>query len=240
MLHRLKILPLLIVVAMLTFSVRLVDVVTGVRGLSGGAFAAAEENADHSAADNTDHTEGDAGEEQTEKAEEEGGGDDSGELVKFTDNADNAKWKDASDADIEASSVKMEMFEDLQTRRKDLEKRERMLVTREALLRAAEQELDRKYQEMAALRTEIEGLLEEQSEEEKARIESLVKVYEGMKAKDAARIFDTLDIDVLVDVMSRMSERKIAPIMAAMNPERARSVTILLAEQKSLPELPQN
>ena len=61
-----------------------------------------------------------------------------------------------------------------------------------------------------------------------------------MKPKDAARIFDTLDLDVLVSVMSQMSERKLSPILASMNPERARTITIMLAEQKQLPQLPQS
>ena len=95
-----------------------------------------------------------------------------------------------------------------------------------------------KYKELLKLRSEIEDLLGQQSEAEKARIDSLVKIYEGMKPKDAARIFDTLDLDVLVAVMSKMSERKLSPILAAMNPERARTVTIMLAEEKQLPELP--
>ena len=48
--ERVKILPLLIIVAMLAFSVRLVEVVSGVRDISGGAFAAAEQaNADDAA-----------------------------------------------------------------------------------------------------------------------------------------------------------------------------------------------
>lgn len=242
--ERLKIIPMLIVVAMLAFSVRLVDVVTGMRDLSGAALAAAEESSQSEPVHDIQAGQPEASEEVEDEAEiamkdaeEPGGVED--ETLQF-DDAESIDWKDASDSDVDVSAVKMEMFEDLQARRKNLEKRERMLVTREALLRAAEQELDRKYQEMAALRKEIESLLEQQSEEEKARIDSLVKVYEGMKAKDAARIFDTLDIDVLVNVISKMSERKIAPILAAMNPERARSVTILLAEQKSLPELPQN
>ena len=85
-----------------------------------------------------------------------------------------------------------------------------------------------------------EKLLEDQSEEEKARIASLVKIYEGMKPKEAARIFDTLDLDILVNVVSQMSERKLSPVLASMNPERARTVTIMLAEQKTLPEMPEN
>ena len=238
--ERLKIIPMLIMVAMLAFSVRLVDFVTGVRDLSGAAMAASE------SVPSEPKTETDVQEkaamtdspDMSDRMDDERSN--SEEAIEFGDDAESIEWRDASDADIGVSEVKMEMFEDLAARRKNLEKKERMLVTREALLRAAEQELERKYQEMAALRNEIEALLEEQSAEEKERIQSLVKIYEGMKAKDAARIFDTLDLDVLVNVMSRMSERKIAPILAAMNPERARSVTIMLAEQKSLPELPEN
>lgn len=146
-------------------------------------------------------------------------------------------WKDSSDNELEYSAVNMQLFEDLAKRRSELDARERDLATRAALLQAAERNLDQKYKELNDLRTEVKELLQQQSDEEDARIASLVKIYEGMKAKDAARIFDTLDMDVLLQVIGKMSERKSAPIIAAMNPERARSVTIMLAEQKALPTL---
>ena len=95
-----------------------------------------------------------------------------------------------------------------------------------------------KVDEMNRVKGDIQDLLKEQSSEEQARITSLVKVYEGMKAKDAANIFNTLDMDILIEVMGRMSERKLAPVLAEMDPERARSVTIFLAEQKKLPSMP--
>ena len=150
------------------------------------------------------------------------------------------KWRDAIDTQLDTSLQEREMMMDVRQRKKRLDKREQELATREALLKAAEKELDRKYREMAALRDDIAKLLEEQSEEEEARIESLVKIYSGMKADDAARIFNTLDLDILVDIMTRMSERKTGPILAEMNSEKARSVTIMLAEEKRLPELPEN
>jgi flagellar motility protein MotE (MotC chaperone) len=140
--------------------------------------------------------------------------------------------------DFELSPVRQELANDLVRQRERLEAMEQELMQKEALLQAAEKELDRKYQELVSLRKEIEALLEKQSQEEQERIASLVKIYEGMKAKDAANIFNTLDVDILVEVMSRMSERKSAPILASMNPERARTVTILLAEQKKLPTIP--
>lgn len=151
---------------------------------------------------------------------------------------DVSRWTDALDTDLELPELRVEMFKELITRREELDKRQRILQQREALLRAAEQELERKYEELTQLKSEIGALLEEQSAAELARIKSLVKTYEGMKAKDAARIFNTLSMDVLIEVMSQMSERKTAPIIAAMETERARQVTVLLAEQKKLPSLP--
>ena len=213
-----RLLPLLIIVSFLSFAVRLSEVVTGVSTLSGAAFA--EEKAEDRTA------QGDMKKEESEEVE-----------VVEGDKKDEPKWRDANDSSFDMMDVKFELFEDLSKRREELDGMEKKLMAREALLKAAEQELERKYQELTKLRNEIEALLERQSDEEEGRINSLVKIYEGMKPKDAARIFDTLDIDVLMSVVAKMSERKVSPIMAAMNPERVRTITIMLAEQKKLPTL---
>ncbi len=149
-----------------------------------------------------------------------------------------AQWKDSGDLEDDYSDVKIEMFADLSKRRKDLESKEKELVMREALLKATQAELQQKTDELTKIKTDIETLLKQQTDQENKRIASLVKIYEGMKAKDAARIFDSLEMDVLLQVVTKMSERKTAPILAAMNPDRARNVTILLAEQNKLPDLP--
>lgn len=149
-----------------------------------------------------------------------------------------SEWRGADDLDDEYSEVKMELFNDLSKRRRDLETREKELAMREALLKAGQAELEQKYQELTTIKTDIEELLKKQNDQENERIASLVKIYEGMKAKDAARIFNSLDMDVLMQVVTKMSERKSAPIIAAMDAERARNVTIMLAEQNKLPSLP--
>lgn len=220
-----KILPLLIIVIFISFSVRLSDVFLGVKNISSTAYAESKDEETHATDDAPaiEHGENSAKDSNVEEV--------SGHA------ADAPKWRDASDTNLDVSDVKMEMFEDLATRRKQLEESEQKMQIKEALLKATEQEIDRKYQELTKLKKEIEGLLDQQSDQEEGRIESLVKIYEGMKPKDAARIFDTLDIDVLVSVVSKMSERKVAPVLAAMNAERARKVTIMLAEQKTLPVL---
>ena len=136
------------------------------------------------------------------------------------------------------SDAEIEVLQSLSKRRDELDRRERELGQRQALLDAAGQEIDQKVAELGSLRKELETLLGQQQTMQEERIKSLVKIYEGMKPKEAARIFDTLEMDVLLTVIGRMSERKTAPIFASMDPEKARTLTIKLAEQRKLPELP--
>ena len=125
-----------------------------------------------------------------------------GEAPPVPDASKQGQWKGADDLDDEYSEVKMEMFSDLAKRRKDIESKEKDVAMREALLKAAQTELEQKYTELTTIKTDIEELLKKQTDEENKQIASLVKIYEGMKAKDAARIFDTLDMDVLLQVLT--------------------------------------
>lgn len=233
-LARFKVLPLLVVVAALSFGVRFSEFVVGVSEVPGSA------NAQEQMVDKMDAV-GEA------PAKPIVAGEDASHVEETSPTSlpdlsagEKIDWRDSGEADLEYSAVKMELFEDLKARRKELDGRRRELSVREALLKTAEQELDQKYKELLSLKSEIESLLVQQSDEEQKRIVSLVKIYEGMKPKDAARIFNTLDLDVLLSVVSRMSERKSAPVMASMSPERARTLTIMLMEQKSLSGIPTN
>lgn len=231
-LTRFKVMPLLIVVAALSFGVRFGEFVSGVSSNPGVAQAQPDKSI-LKKPEAPKVGEQVADKEMTPSSEGEAAAADEKPAVDLPD----VDWKDSMDSEIEYSEVRMELFEDLSKRRQNLEGRERELAVREALLKAAEQEIDQKYKELVSLRSEIQDLLVEQTEEEKSRITSLVKIYEGMKPKDAARIFNTLDLDVLLNVVSEMSERKSAPIIASMNADRARTLTIMLMEQKSLPNL---
>ena len=68
-----------------------------------------------------------------------------------------------------------------------------------------------------------------------AEIDRLVKVFEGMKAKDAARIFDRLDLKILVEVVTQINPRKMSEVLAAMAPERAEKLTVALATMARSP-----
>lgn len=143
-------------------------------------------------------------------------------------------WRGPIEQDFDFETTRLDYADRLDKRRQALDGRAKDLQAQEALLKAARQEMDRKYAELSLIRGQIETLLEEQGAQERAQIMSLVKIYEAMKAKDAAVIFNTLDVGIVKRVMMNMSERKASAILAKMDPERAKTLTVILAEEKSL------
>ena len=124
----------------------------------------------------------------------------------------------------------IQVLEQLGSRRTQLDTRERELAMREQLLVAAEQRLEKKVAELKEIEARIQSLLIQKEEEDEEKLASLVKVYENMKAKDAARIFDRLEMDVLVPVAQRMKEQKIAAVLAKMDADAAKQLTVELAQ----------
>jgi flagellar motility protein MotE (MotC chaperone) len=82
----------------------------------------------------------------------------------------------------------------------------------------------------------MNALLVQRDDAQKAQIASLVKTYSTMKAKDAARIFNNLPDDVLVPVAHDMKSDIMAQVLANMNADSAKSLTIKLADRLTLPQ----
>lgn len=118
-------------------------------------------------------------------------------------------------------------------RRAELDQREADLGMRTALLDAAEKRLDERAKQLAALEAQVSQLVDEKQAAEDAGFKSVVSMYETMKPKDAAKIFDTLTLSVLVKVVRAMNPRKMAPILAAMSAEPAQQLTVALAATES-------
>jgi flagellar motility protein MotE (MotC chaperone) len=101
------------------------------------------------------------------------------------------------------------------------------------VLAATEQKLAGRVSELQSLQKKLEGLDSAQKQKEDASWQGLVKLYETMKAKDAAAIFNDLSMPVMLQVLDRMKDAKAASVMAAMNPEKARDVTAELAQLRT-------
>ena len=131
----------------------------------------------------------------------------------------------------------IELLQELSRRRKELDGRERAIIQREGLLMAAESRLEVKINELELIKTDIETLITKYNAQEEEKFKGLVSIYEKMKPKDSARIFDQLDIEILLEVFERMKASKSASILAQMKPARAKEITSRIAERREMPEL---
>ncbi len=127
------------------------------------------------------------------------------------------------------------VLERLQERRIELDSRNRDIDMRESLLKAAEQRVEAKVAELKAVEARVNAAMGARDTQDSQRFKSIVSMYENMKAKDAARIFDRLDIAILVDVATAMNTRRMSEILAQMTPESAEKLTVALANRASAP-----
>jgi flagellar motility protein MotE (MotC chaperone) len=121
------------------------------------------------------------------------------------------------------------LIDRLGTRRAELDKREAELNMRETLVAAAEQKLAEQTKQLEALQAQVNALVDQKQAAEDAGFKGIVAMYETMKPKDAAKIFDTLDLNTLLKVARAMNPRKMSPILAAMNAEPAQALTTAFA-----------
>jgi flagellar motility protein MotE (MotC chaperone) len=133
------------------------------------------------------------------------------------------------------NDIELEILQSLAKRRKEIEDWSDDVKTKEALLKAAQMKVDSRLDELKTLKDEVDKLLVAYNQKEDMKINSLVKIYETMKPKDAARIFEGLEMDILLQVIDRMKQSKTAPILAQMDPVKATELTTEFANQKKLP-----
>ena len=138
------------------------------------------------------------------------------------------------------SNIELDILQSLAQRRDKLEERSKEVDLKEKLLEATEMRINDKVSEIKSLKVEVQKLLDEYNTKEKAKVQGLVKIYENMKPKDAAQIFNELEMPILLEVVDQMSARKVAPVLANMDPMRAKDVTRELSEYRKLREIPKN
>ncbi len=131
--------------------------------------------------------------------------------------------------EIGGSAAERAVLESLGKRRENLQEQEGQLDLREKLLRATEERIQKKIDELKKLEKGIEAVVEEKKTQEEDEIAGLVTMYENMKPKDAARIFDRLSLPVLLKVVRQMKPRKMAAILARMSPASAEKLTVAIA-----------
>jgi len=135
-----------------------------------------------------------------------------------------------TDVDPAAGSSEALILQRLAERRAELDAFAAELEARLSVVEAVELRIEERMSELNAMEVEINALVDAQDTAEAEQFAAIVAMYENMRAKDAATIFNDLDREVLVRVGRAMNPRKLGPIMAEMTPVKAQELTVLLAQ----------
>ncbi|WP_408734760.1 MotE family protein, partial [Teichococcus cervicalis] len=136
-------------------------------------------------------------------------------------------------APAEPSILEDGLAQALRSRREALDERERLLAMREAVVAAAEQRLQARLDQLAGLQARLEENERQTRLRDDAHWASLAKLYETMRPREAALVFNELDLPLLAQIVNRMREQKAAPVFGAMEPERVRALTAELARMRA-------
>jgi len=140
----------------------------------------------------------------------------------------------------EFSNIELDILQSLTKRREEIEARAQEVDLKEKLLEATELRINDKVTEIKTLKDEVQKLLKEYNALQENKLSGLVKIYENMKPGDAAQIFNELDMQILLEVIDKMSARKVAPVLAGMDPMKAKALTEELAQYRKMRELPKS
>ncbi len=137
------------------------------------------------------------------------------------------------DAPNPIAQAERALLEQLRARRSELEVREQTIASRELVLAASERRLGQRIDELTQLQQRLEAMERTRGEREESGWRGLVRTYESMRPREAAAIFEELELPVVIQIMDRMGERKMAPVIGAMRPEKARVLTAELARHRA-------
>jgi flagellar motility protein MotE (MotC chaperone) len=129
------------------------------------------------------------------------------------------------------SASERAILERLQSRRQELETRSREIDIRESLLKEAEKRIQSKVDEMKSFEAKAQSDKQQKLDADNARFKGIITMYENMKPKDAAKVFDRLEMPVLIEIAAQINPRKMSDIMGQMQPDAAERLTVELAHR---------
>jgi len=139
-------------------------------------------------------------------------------------------------APVEAKKVmgdeEIDHLSKLNDRKKELDEREEELNRMEQELAAQKEALDKRLKDLEDVRRGISSVLEEKVKGDDKKIDTLVQMYSDMKAPQAAKVFETMDEDLAVDILGRMKKKNAADIMNLLKPEKAQVLSEKFAGYK--------
>lgn len=109
----------------------------------------------------------------------------------------------------------------LAERKKQLDQREEELNKLAERIEKQKAEISEKLAKLEETRAKISTALEERIKSDDGKVETLVQMYSNMKPQQAAKVFETLDEDLVIEILGRMKKKNAADILNLIKPEKA-------------------
>ena len=130
------------------------------------------------------------------------------------------------------SSEEVQILTSLDGRRVELEERNKRLDQREADMEKRDAEFATRITQLRELTEKLRTQRESDDKKREGQYDQLANVYGSMDPKEAAALIEQLDVTIALKMISRMPEKRIAQILALMNPQKALSLTRMLTAGK--------
>lgn len=124
-------------------------------------------------------------------------------------------------APVTESKEELDHLSNLRDKKKELDAREEEIARVEAELQKQQEELSSKVKELQETRQYISQMLQERVKGDETKVETLVQMYSNMRPPQAAKVFETLDEDLAIEILGRMKKKSAADIMNLLKPEKA-------------------
>ncbi len=122
---------------------------------------------------------------------------------------------------------------ELARREEVLLRREQALAVRETAMALVEQRIQERAAQLEALNASTATLMAQVTAEDQARAAQLSRIYEAMKPRNAAAIFEQTGLELLLPIVRSMREAKLSAIVAAMSPDKAKALMAELAGKQA-------
>ncbi len=117
------------------------------------------------------------------------------------------------------------ILQELAERRETLDLRAQEIDKRAIQLKVTEEEINKKLRQLKDYEQKLQKLINTYSEQEQQNLNAMVKMYTSMKPKDAARIFNNLDMNITVALLKGMKPSSSSAILSQMDSQKAQAVT---------------
>ena len=143
--------------------------------------------------------------------------------------------------------VQLRIFKQARGRKLEIERLEGQLERRRLRTQQMLEEVERRYQAMRVVQEELSNQLKQSKEQDPAQakmskakaakerreqVARLSKVFNKMKADEAAKMIPVMDEELVIEVVSKLKPKQAASILGKLEAELAAKLTTKMAEAK--------